>query len=99
MKINSAIVELAAGYVSELLEAKLQPGYCYHNISHSVNMVRAANDIASGMKLTNHQRNILLTACWFHDIGYIWKIEGHEESGAEIAAAFLADNLVDADDI
>jgi predicted metal-dependent HD superfamily phosphohydrolase len=99
MKINTAIVELAAVYVSELLESKLRPGYCYHNISHAANMVRAANDIASGMKLTIHQRNILLTACWFHDIGYIWKIEGHEESGAEVATAFLQDNMVDEEDI
>lgn len=99
MKINTAIVELAAVYVAELLESKLQPGYCYHNISHATNVVRVANDIASGMKLPNHQRNILLTACWFHDIGYIWKIEGHEESGANVAVAFLEDNEVDLEDI
>jgi predicted metal-dependent HD superfamily phosphohydrolase len=99
MKINTAIVELAAVYVSELFESKLQAGYCYHNITHATNVVRAANDIASGMKLPNHQRNILLTACWFHDIGYIWKIDGHEEAGAEAVAAFLADNDIDAEDI
>lgn len=99
MKINTAIVELASVYVAELFSAKLEAGYCYHNISHAGNVAKAANDMASGMKLTNHQRNILLTAAWFHDIGYIWKIEGHEETGADVAAAFLADNDIDMEDI
>lgn len=99
MKINKDIVKQSADYVRLFIPNKLSKNYCYHDLSHAINVVNAVHEIVEGMKLTDHERHILLTAAWFHDIGYIWQIEGHEIAGAGIAEAFLRNKEVDEQDI
>ena len=99
MKINRDIEFQAADYVKAYLTSKLPQGYCYHNLSHAEAVVKAANEIAEGMKLSEQQQLILTVAAWFHDLGYIWQIEGHEAMGARVAERFLKERKVDADEI
>lgn len=99
MKINNEIIKQTSQYVEKNLAEKLPQGYRFHNFDHAVNIVNAVNEIAEGMHITDHQRHILLTAAWFHDIGYIWQIENHETAGAAVARAFLTEKGVDEDDI
>lgn len=99
MKINAEIVQCSSQYVLSYIGQKLPESYCYHNHVHVINMINAINEIAEGMKLTDHERYILLTAGWFHDIGYIWQIEEHEAVGACLAEVFLTDKKVDRIDI
>ena len=99
MILNKEIVKESAEYVRSLLAEKLPGGYCYHNYEHAEEVAAAVDGIAGGMQLTYHERCILLAAAWFHDVGYVSKMDGHEAIGAETAAAFLQRRGVDGPDI
>ena len=99
MKINREIVQLSAKYVRDYLDKQLPATYCYHNIFHSITVVNTIDEISETMKIEEHDRQILLTAGWFHDAGYIWQIEEHEIAGASLAEAFLREKQVDKADI
>ena len=99
MKITHEIKQQAADHVRVYLTNKLSRTYCYHNLQHTENVINAINEIAEGMRLNDQDRLILLVAGWFHDVGYVSAIDGHEHVGALMAERFLKDNNVDAEDI
>jgi predicted metal-dependent HD superfamily phosphohydrolase len=99
MSINGEIVQLGSQFVTSYLERELPEAYCYHNKLHTTCIVNAINEISEGMTLTDHERNILLIAGWFHDVGYIWQIEGHESVGACLAETFLKHHQISKEDI
>src|SRR4030095_10369009 len=99
MKINNEIVKESAKYVSDCLSKNLESKFTYHNLSHTLYVVKAAEMIASSMKVESRQKRILLVAAWFHDIGYTQQIDNHETAGALIAEKFLAEKDVESKDI
>ncbi len=63
----------------------------YHNKQHTQSVVSAAMQIANHYQLNDQDFFIVVTAAHFHDLGYYTgEAGGHEQRGAEIAAAFLA---------
>src|SRR5262245_25330313 len=99
MKINNEIIKESSKYVSDYLSLNLDSKFTYHNLSHTLYVVKAAEMIASSMKIENHQKKVLLVAAWFHDIGYTQQIDNHETAGASIAEKFLLEKNVDREDI
>jgi putative nucleotidyltransferase with HDIG domain len=99
MKINNEVVKESAKYVSDYLSLNLDSKFTYHNLSHTLYVVKAAEMIGSSMKIENHQKRVLLVAAWFHDIGYTQQIDNHETAGASIAEKFLLEKNVDREDI
>ena len=99
MKITREIEKQAADYVSAYLTNKLPQGYCYHNLVHTQCVVNAVNEIADATKLSDQQRLILIVAAWFHDLGYVSQVEGHEATAARMAERFLKERKVDIDEI
>jgi predicted metal-dependent HD superfamily phosphohydrolase len=95
MKINSRIVDDASAHVQRLLAEKLPAGFSYHNLSHTEAVAKAAAEIAEGCQVGGKTRNILLVAAWFHDLGYIDRVAGHEEAAVNYALEFLANKDVD----
>lgn len=63
---------------------------CYHNMDHTMQLVKVVAEIGEYYKLTQEEKNDLHIAGWMHDIGY-WKVkgEGHEVVGAEMAQEYL----------
>ena len=61
----------------------------FHNLQHTQNVVLAATRIAKHYVLDDKDQFIVLTAVWFHDLGYLTNISNHEEEGAALAEAFL----------
>jgi predicted metal-dependent HD superfamily phosphohydrolase len=57
--------------------------------------VNAAIEIANHYRLSDLDYFIVVTAAWFHDIGYYTDPARHEEKGAEEAAVFLKRKGVD----
>jgi HD superfamily phosphodiesterase len=77
------------GYIFDLLKESLPQGAVCHNFNHSLFVVKAANKIAEAEKISEDELEILLTAAWFHDTGYIHATESHEEKSKEIAEKYL----------
>ena len=72
------------------LEKELDPRLGYHNISHTLDVLKQAEKIArkEGVK-DRHDLLLLKTAAVFHDSGFLFVYKGHEEKGCEIASEDL----------
>lgn len=59
--------------------------YPYHNLDHTIDVVRHAVEIAEYYLLSATEIFIVKVAAWFHDIGHLTGgIEGHEQRGADL---------------
>ncbi|MCS3796329.1 Pycsar system effector family protein [Niastella sp. OAS944] len=83
-------------YVTSFFHTHANDKLIYHNLVHTENVVSAAIEIANHYRLNDLDYFIVVTAAWFHDIGYYTEPARHEEKGAEEAAAFLNRKDVDA---
>src|SRR5690606_12997647 len=82
-------------YVIELLSNKLDSNYLYHNLRHTQRVVRSTLELIENCEISNEEKEILLIAAWFHDVGYIESHEDHEEKSCEIADIFLRDHRIE----
>ena len=96
--MDSLITEIER-YVSQLLRTELSHNYTYHSLSHSQRVVKSVKELIEGEKIDEKDAENLLIAAWFHDVGYIYGYENHEDKSKEIAVAFLKDHAVEDDKI
>jgi HD superfamily phosphodiesterase len=82
-------------YVTTYFHTHANDKLVYHNQVHTENVVNAAIEIANHYRLSDLDYFIVVTAAWFHDIGYYTDPARHEEKGAEEAAVFLKRKGVD----
>ena len=96
MTVNKTLLEKASVYVSQCFETngKHRNGI-YHDLTHTRETVAAGVEIAEGMGLPEQSVDIVMLACWFHDIGHIEFYAEHEEKSAEIAERFLVEESID----
>ena len=72
------------------LEKELDPRLGYHNISHTLDVMKQAEIIAKHEGISDkHDLLLLKTAAAFHDSGFLFVYKGHEEKGCEIASEHL----------
>lgn len=71
----------------------------YHNLKHTQDVVAAAAQIANHYQLNDDDFFIVMAAVWFHDLGYLTNISSHEETGSELAGAYLEKHHVHTDTI
>lgn len=76
-------------YVTTYFNTHANDKLIYHNQVHTENVVNAAIEIANHYRLSDLDYFIVVTAAWFHDIGYYTDAARHEEKGAEEATVFL----------
>lgn len=95
MKIDSNLLMESEAFVSKLLRENTPPYLVYHNLDHTREVVENAKLIAKHENFTPDETNILLTAAWFHDTGYIKTYIAHEQESITIATDFLKKKKVD----
>lgn len=82
--------EQAKAYALERLERELSPKLTYHSLAHTRDDVApAAARLAEMENVTSQDRVLLMTAAYYHDIGYTVRRLEHEQVGTEIAAEVL----------
>jgi uncharacterized protein len=82
--------EKAKQYALQRLETELSPGLYYHNLMHTTDdVVPATEKFAEGEGIKGESLDLLLTAAWFHDLGFIEVRADHEVIGARIASEVL----------
>ncbi|MCK5573658.1 MAG: HD domain-containing protein [Bacteroidetes bacterium] len=79
-------------YVSDLFSQKLSSWAVYHSLEHTTQTVAASRQIGRGSKLGKRDMEIVTLAAWFHDAGYVFTTDGHEERSVQIASEFLAEH-------
>ncbi len=91
------IQEQAQQYVRNFFSSHVDERIVYHDRTHTEQVVEAGRMIAQHYQLSDRDFFIVIVAAWFHDTGYFrGGAAGHEERGAEMAAAFLTGTGVDA---
>lgn len=86
---RNSLKESVSKYVMELFKEKLPDWAQYHDIWHTVETVKGCEEIGSASFLSEEDLEILYIAAWFHDTGYIYQADGHEEKSVEITSEFL----------
>lgn len=79
----------AEAYVFNLFKDKLSTEYIYHDFLHTLRVVTALKELIIGEKIEEPEATELLLAGWFHDTGYIYGSEQHEEKSCEIFKEFM----------
>ena len=92
-----SIVQKAKDYVEILFKDKLSSVYFYHNFIHTTYAVQKADEIIKHTNLPEVDREKVLLALWFHDVGFTdCNAEGHEQRSSVIMKDFLKkDNFSD----
>jgi predicted metal-dependent HD superfamily phosphohydrolase len=89
------LLEDVKHYVLNYFDTHHDPELLYHDTDHTKGVVAAATRIANHYQLSDEDFFVVVTAAWFHDIGYYTDKANHEESGASVAADFLKQLKVD----
>jgi predicted metal-dependent HD superfamily phosphohydrolase len=89
--MNESIIQKAEDFVTNLLSNNTLQNIVYHSIDHTHEVVNAVENISAASNLKNEEFEIVVLAAWFHDLGYLEKIDGHEEVSARYAEEFLAE--------
>ncbi|MFY1044992.1 Pycsar system effector family protein [Chryseobacterium sp. GP-SGM7] len=91
------ILDKAKNYVENLFKDKLSSVYFYHNFIHTTYAVQKADEIIKHTDISEVEREKVLLALWFHDVGFTdCNAEGHEKRSAVIMKEFLKkDNFSD----
>lgn len=87
--LNSELLKKVEEYVRKIYENKANEEMIYHNISHTLEVLKTAEEIARAENLTQNDLEVLLIAAWFHDVGHLDICYGHEEVGSSLAKEFL----------
>lgn len=86
---TSPIIQKAEVFVNEIFENQVPPGYVYHNYEHTLHVRDVCLQLADAAGLNHEEREILNLAALFHDTGFAYSAEQHEEHSKEIAVKFL----------
>ena len=80
----------ARAYALARLERELSPLLCYHSVMHTRDdVVVAVERLAAQEGVAGEALLLLLTAAYFHDLGFVEQREQHELIGARVAAEAL----------
>lgn len=83
-------LEGARRYALERLELELSPKLVYHTLQHTRDdVVPAAARLAAMVGVTGEDLSLLLTAGYYHDIGFVQQPDGHEAISIRIASRAL----------
>lgn len=73
------MIENVKSTLEELFFTLLQQGFAFHNINHTVNVVKMVERNAQLCHVEGRLLQLITLAAWFHDTGYIKGYDGHED--------------------
>lgn len=93
----SLIVQKTAQFVLDSFNTNLNSSYIYHNYQHTHYVVSKIEEIIITENLSDDDKEIVLMAGWFHDVGYTIDKAKHEEHSITIATEFLQNENYDSE--
>jgi len=67
--MNGQKFQQVVQHAINLLQREMLPAFTYHNMDHTLEVVRACNRLAALEKIDEESRHLLLIAAYFHDTG------------------------------
>lgn len=90
--MTSSILSKVKEFIGKTFREKDSSDLFYHNFTHSAEVAKVTGEIADSIGIGEKEKEALLIAAWFHDIGHTETCEGHEDIGIEMATKFLKEN-------
>ena len=90
--MNNEILSKVKEYIGKTFREKGSSESYYHNFTHTAEVAKVAEEMADAIGIRDNDKEALVIAAWFHDIGHIQACEGHEDVGIEMATRFLREN-------
>jgi HD superfamily phosphodiesterase len=87
--VNKEVLSKVKEYIGNTFRGEGSSESYYHNFTHTAEVAKAAEEIAYASGINESDKEALLIAAWFHDVGHIKKCEGHEDISIELAKKFL----------
>lgn len=92
-KPHTQRLKMVDQYIRELFKDELPSGIKYHDSDHTLHstqgVVAVANRIAIAENISEHDRELLIAAAYFHDTGYIREYDKNEPIAARMAGRIL----------
>ena len=92
-KAHTPRLKIVDQYIRDLFRDELPDGIKYHDADHTLHPIKGvaavANRIALSEKISEHDRELLVTAAYFHDTGYIREYDKNEPIAARMAGRIL----------
>ena len=88
--MQNHFLERSKAYVQEFFTANVGEEYSYHNFDHTTWVYEAADRLADEAQLTESEKEPLLLAALFHDVGFGVDMNDHESHSARIAKDYLS---------
>ena len=79
----------AESFIISQLEKRLSPNLLYHNVDHTLDVLRVAVKIAEIEKIPEAELHLLRIAALFHDCGFIQGYKNHEDAGCQMVRESL----------
>ena len=86
------LLNKAEAYIFNLFKDKLSCEYMYHDYLHTLRVVTALNELIKGENIAKNDALHLRLAGWFHDAGYIFGGQNHEQRSCDIFVDFMKEN-------
>ena len=90
---HTSRLKIVDQYIRELFRDELPSAIKYHNADHTLHptkgVVAVANRIALSENISEHDRELLIAAAYFHDTGYIREYDKNEPIAARMAGRIL----------
>ena len=93
------IIVKSETYVISYLNDNLESSFVYHNLAHTQRVVAKIRELTEESSLNDLEKQHLIIAAWFHDVGFTKTIEGHEKESVKIATEFLKAEKVSEENI
>ncbi len=92
-KPHTPRLKIVDQYIRELFRDELPAGIKFHDANHTLHptkgVVAVANKIAISENISEHYRELLIAAAYFHDTGYIREYDKNEPIAARMAGRIL----------
>jgi predicted metal-dependent HD superfamily phosphohydrolase len=92
-KPHTPRLKIVDNYIRELFRDELPSDIKYHDADHTVHptkgIVASADRIAISENISDHDRELLIAAAYFHDTGYIREYDKNEPIAARMAGRIL----------
>ncbi|WP_426588914.1 HD domain-containing protein [Mucilaginibacter sp. R-33] len=82
-------VEQAGDFILDKIKKELPEHFHYHNADHAIDVYTAAKQIAAGEGVNGCELDLLLTAAYYHDSGFLFGQVNHEVGSCKNARLYL----------